>query len=185
VLRNRNIWLLAVAFGCFNLMFGALATYLPTFLNIVRGLTLARAALLAGITTFVTIFSCPAGGLVSDRLGSRRRLIALGLILAGVLLALCGAAKGAWYILVALLAGLFMGLVPTNIFASAVEAAGDGRRSGLAMAMIAAGQNAGLLLGPVVFGSLIESTGGWPAAFVSLAIVAMLGAAAGWLARTR
>jgi cyanate permease len=53
------------------------------------------------------------------------------------------------------------------------------------MAMIAAGQNAGLLLGPVVFGSLIESTGGWPAAFVSLAIVAMLGAAAGWLARTR
>ena len=37
VLRNRNIWMLAAAFGCFNFVFGAMNTYLPTFLVTVQG----------------------------------------------------------------------------------------------------------------------------------------------------
>ena len=75
-------------------------------------------------------------------------------------------------------------MVPTNIFAAAVEAAGDERQGGLAMAVIMVGQNAGMLLGPVVFGALADGPG-WPAAFASLAVMSALGLLAGWLAKVR
>ena len=87
--------------------------------------------------------------------------------------------------MIVVLLGIFTGLVPTNIFSSAVESVGDERQGGLAMAIIMVGQNAGALLGPAIFGALIESAGGWPLAFASLAVMSLLGLLAGWLARVR
>jgi MFS family permease len=184
VLRNRNIWLLAAAFGFFNLGVGAFATFLPTYLSTVRGLPLTQAALLAAISTIITIFSCPAGGLLSDRIGSRRRPFVVGLVLTGLLMPLAGSVALGPLIVVLVLLGLVTGLVPTNIFSAAVEATGDVRKGGLAMAMIMLGQNAGMLLGPVIFGGLVE-TAGWSLAFASLALISLLGALAGWLAHVR
>ena len=68
--------------------------------------------------------------------------------------------------------------------AAAVEATGDERQGGMAMAVIMVGQNAGLLLGPIVFGTLAQSAG-WTAAFASIAVLAVLGLVAGWLAKVR
>src|SRR5450759_3480294 len=147
VLRNRNIWLLSAAFGCFSLAVGAFGTFFPTFLSTVRGLPLGRAALLASISTLITIFSCPAGGLVSDRIGSRRWPFVVGLAVSGVLLPLTGSLAIAPLIVLLAVIGLVMGLIPTNIFSAAVEAAGDERQSGLAMAIMMIGQNGGMLLG--------------------------------------
>jgi MFS family permease len=53
------------------------------------------------------------------------------------------------------------------------------------MAVIQIGQNAGMLLGPLVIGWLIESEGGWRTAFWVMAPVSVLGAVAGWMARIR
>ena len=55
----------------------------------------------------------------------------------------------------------------------------------LAMGVIMVGQNAGMLVGPLVFGAFIGSAGGWSLAFGSLAVMCFLGALAGWLARAR
>lgn len=81
--------------------------------------------------------------------------------------------------------GLAFGLVPTNIFSAGVEVVGDERLGGLAMAVIMVGQNAGFFLGPVIFGALVESAGGWPLAFGSQAVMSLVGAAAGWLTRVK
>jgi len=81
--------------------------------------------------------------------------------------------------------GLVGGLVPTNIFSAGVEVVEDERLGGLAMGVIMVGQNAGMLVGPVIFGALAESAGGWLLAFGSLAVMCLLGAVAGWLAKTR
>jgi hypothetical protein len=40
------------------------------------------------------------------------------------------------------------------------------------------------LLGPVIYGTLVESAG-WPAAFASLAVMCALCLLAGWLANVR
>jgi MFS family permease len=53
------------------------------------------------------------------------------------------------------------------------------------MGVIQLGQNAGMLVGPLVFGALAESTGGWPVPFASLAVMCALGGFAGWLAREK
>jgi len=184
VLRSRTIWLLAGAFAALNAATIGLNTYLPTFLASQRGLPLAQAALIASIATLITIFSAPAGGVLSDRIGSRKKPYLVGFAAAIVLLPLIGVLSVAGVILLVIAQGALVGLIPTNIFAAAVEAAGDERQGGAAMAVIMVGQNAGMLLGPVVFGTLAE-TAGWPAAFASLAVISALGLLSGWLARVR
>ena len=185
VLRNRNIWLLAVAFGAFNAAAIAMGTFMPTFLNAQRGTSLAQAALLAGIPTLITIFSAPGGGIVSDRIGSRKKPYLAAILFSIVLLPLAGVVSSVVLIPLLVMAGLTLGLIPTNIFSAAVEAAGDERLGGLAMAVIMVGQNAGMLLGPAIFGALVESAGGWGLAFASLAVMSLVGLIAGWLARVR
>lgn len=184
VLRNRNIWLLAAAFAAMNAAIIGLSTYLPTFLTSQRGLSLAQASQLASITTILSLFSAPAGGILSDRIGSRKKPYLVGFGAMIVLLPLMGALNVAWLIVLVVVNGLVLGMIPTNIFAGAVEAAGDERLGGTAMSMIMVGQNAGMLLGPIVFGALAEGPG-WPAAFISLAVTSALGLLAGWLARIR
>jgi len=184
VLHNRTIWLLAAAFGAFCMAAVGLGTYMPTFLNAERGLPLGQAALISSIPTIVTIFSAPAGGALSDRIGSRKKPYLVGMAAAILLLPLTGALSGAWLIILVVVSGIVLGIVPTNIFAAAVEATGDERQGGMAMAVIMVGQNAGMLLGPIVFGALAERSG-WPAAFASLAVMSALGLLAGWLARVR
>jgi len=158
---------------------------MPTFLTTQRGLSLAQAALLASIPTLITIFSAPGGGILSDKIGSRKKPYLAGLALAAALLPLSGALSVDALILLVIVSGLALGLVPTNIFAAAVEATSDERQSGMAMAVIMVGQNAGMLIGPIIFGALVESEAGWPAAFASLAVMSVLGLLAGWLAKVR
>jgi len=184
VLRNRTIWLLAAAFGAFCMAAVGLGTYMPTFLNAERGLPLGQAALISSIPTIITIFSAPAGGALSDRIGSRKKPYLAGMAAAILLLPLTGALSGSWLIVLVVVSGVTLGIVPTTIFAAAVEAAGDERQGGMAMAVIMVGQNAGMLLGPIVFGTLAERSG-WPAAFASLAVMSALALLAGWLAKVR
>ena len=184
VLRNRNIWLLAAAFAGFIAVVIGSSTYLPTFLATQRGIPLSQAALLAAIPTLVTIFSAPGGGILSDRIGSRKKPYLVGIASAIVLAPLAWVAMGPALVVVLVVTGLASGLVPMAIFSAAVEASGHERQGGMAMAIIMVGQNAGLLLGPIVFGTLAQSVG-WTAAFASVAVLAVLGLVAGWLAKVR
>jgi len=184
VLLNGDIWLLAAAFGAFNAAAIGVGTYLPTFLTAHRGLSLSQASLLASVPTLITIFSAPGGGLVSDAVGSRKRPYLVGFALAMILLPLYGALQVTGLIVLVIIQGLVLGLIPTNVFAAAVEAAEHDEHGGMAMAMIMVGQNGGTLLGPAVFGALAEGAG-WSAAFASLGVLAALGFLAGWRARVR
>jgi hypothetical protein len=65
-----------------------------------------------------------------------------------------------------------------------VASTGDERLSGMAMAVIMIGQNAGMLLRPRHFWFLAEASG-WPAAFTSLGVMSALGLLAGWPAKVR
>jgi MFS family permease len=55
----------------------------------------------------------------------------------------------------------------------------------MAMAVIQVGQNSGMLLGPLVFGWMVESMGGWQIAFWSLTPVSAIGAIASWMAKMK
>jgi MFS family permease len=185
VLSNRDLWLTSLLFGCFNFVFIAFVTWAPTFLQQVRGITLARAAFSVSLTTILTIIACPTSGWISDRIGTRKWVAVIPMALIAPLFPLCFSAGETGFLVLAILVGFIGGFVPTGVFSGAVETVGDERLSGMAMAVILIGQNAGMLLGPLVMGWVIEFGGGWQTAFWVLAPVSILGAAAGWLSRIR
>jgi MFS family permease len=185
VLSHRDLWLASLLFGCFNFVFIAFITWAPTFLQQVRGISMARAAFLVSLASILTILACPTSGWISDRTGTRKWVAVIPMALMAPLFPLFFSAGETGFLFLVVLVGFIGGFVPTGVFSGAVETVGDERLSGMAMAVIQIGQNAGMLLGPLVLGWIIESGGGWQTAFWVLAPVSILGAVAGWMSRIR
>ncbi len=185
VLGNRNLWLLSVTFGCFNFTIIAFVTWAPTFLNTVRQVPLAGASFLVSLVLLVSIFACPVAGWLSDRLRTRRKFFAAGMALFGLPLLLIAPLGQGVFAAIAVAMGVMTGPIAGTIFASSVEAVRDERLGGMAMGVMQVGQNAGMLLGPMVFGGIVQATGSWALAFAISGGVSIIGAAIGWMARVR
>jgi MFS family permease len=183
-LANRNIWLLGLEFACFNLVFIALATFYPTFLTEVHGYPLAQAALITSLPTFLVLLSAPLAGWLSDRIGSRRRVFSFPFLAIAVLMLLPFRVSG-WqiYAFMALL-GLVAGANPTATFAAAPEVMRKPQWAGLGLGVIMLGQNLGILIGPVLFGSLVRSLS-WVVAGYALIPVCLLGFVCAWMVKVR
>jgi MFS family permease len=183
-LAKRDIWLLALEFGCFNLVFNAIATFFPTFLAEEHSYTLSDAAFTASVSTFVVLLSAPLAGWVSDRIGSRRLVIAVPMLLTAGLILLPFRVTGAPLILTMIVLGLLMGGIPTATFAAAPEIMGSPQLAGMGLAVVAVGQNLGMVVGPALFGALV-GLAGWLTASLWLIPFCVLGFAAAWLIRIR
>src|SRR4030043_366273 len=183
VLRNRDLWMISTLFGCFNYVFMAFITWAPTFLHEVRQASLTHASLMVSLMAVLPLVSCPMAGGVSDLIPSPQPIRLLPMILMTLLFPLIFHVPAEILIPLVVVLGFIGGFVPTGIFAAGVEAVGDERLGGMAMAVIQIGQNSGMLLGPLVFGWMVESGGGWPIAFWTLAPVGAIGALVGWVAK--
>ena len=183
-LANRNIWLLAVLFCCFNLAFLAFATFYPTFLATEQGFSLAQAAFVASLPTLVTLASAPLAGWVSDRIGSRKLVYTIPFLLVGVMFLFPFHVSG-WQIpLYLIIIGILTGAIPTATFAAVPEVISKPQLAGIGMAVIMVGQNLGMFIGPAVFGGLVEATN-WAVAGYMLIPVCIVGVIAGWFVRVR
>jgi len=183
-LANRNIWLLALEFGCFALVFTAFGTFFPTFLSAERGYSLAQAAFISSIATMVILGSAPLAGWVSDRIGSRKLVYTIPFAIITVMLLFPFRLTG-WQLLVFMvLLGSLTGAVPTATFAAVPEVMSKPQLAGIGMAVLMVGQNLGMFVGPAAFGNLVEAMG-WVTAGYLLIPVAMVGVIAGWLVRVR
>lgn len=167
-----------------NFAMVALGTYYPTFLSEVRGYPLGQAAFLSSLGTFVVLFSAPAAGWLSDRVGSRRLFFSLPFLPVAVLLVLPFHVTG-WQIpVVMVLQGLFLGAVPTATFAAAPEIMQKPELAGLGLAVLLIGQNLGQLLGPIFFSKMIGSLG-WVTAGYLLIPFCLIGFVSGWMVKIR
>jgi len=183
-IANRHIWLLSFEFLCFNLVVLALNTFYPTYLTSVRHYTLAGASFTASLLMVGTIFSSIIGGWLSDRIGSRKLVIVLPFMALAVMF-LFPFNVGGWLILLLVIAmGLTAGAIPTANFAAVPEVMGVPQLAGMGMAVLAVGQNLGMVLGPLIFGKMLE-TMGWAAAGYLLIPVCLLGIGAAWLVKVR
>lgn len=182
VLANRNVWLIAVLFGCFNFVFLAFVTWAPTFLNEIRHKSLANASFLISLITILAIILSPIAGWISDRIGSRKLICVVPMFLLMLLFPLMPRVSDALLYPFFIAVGVMTGFIPTGVFSAGAEVLEDKRLSGMVMAVILTGQYAGMLLGPFVFGSVMGSSAGWSAAFWTLAPLSAVGAIAGWMA---
>ena len=183
-MANRHIWLLSLEFLCFNLVALAWGTFYPTYLNTVRGYTLASASSTTSLIMIATLLAAPLGGLLSDRIGSRKRMLVIPFIAMTVTLLFLFTASG-WQIpALMILIGLVSGAIPTASFAAVPEVMAGPQLAGIGMAVLALGQNSGMFIGPVMFGKLLE-TMSWTAAGYWLIPVCVVGICAAWLVKVR
>lgn len=183
-LANRNILLLAFGFACMNFAMVSIGTYYPTFLSEVHGYPLGQAAFVSSLSTFVVLFSAPAAGWLSDRVGSRRLFFSLPFLALAVLFIFPFHVTGWQIIFIMVLQGLFLGAVPTATFAAAPEIMRRPEWAGLGLAVVLVGQNLGQLLGPIFFGEMIGFVG-WATTGYLLIPFCLLGFISGWMVKVR
>jgi MFS family permease len=183
-LANRDIWLLALEFACFNVVLIGFATFFPTFLAAERDYSLAQAGLIASLSTIAALGSAPLAGWLSDRIGSRRLFVAIPFVVVAGMMALPFHLTG-WslYALMVLL-GLISAAIPIATFAAAPEVMGNPRLAGIGLAVVALGMNLGIVIGPILFGMLVEMMG-WAMAGYWLIPFCILGFVAAWMVNVR
>jgi MFS family permease len=184
VMANSSLWLISLSFLCFNILVLAITTFYPTFLMSVRHIELARAAFIASLFGLTSVFTSPLSGVISDRIGSRKKVVAIPLALMGALCLFPFHASGWTIPAVMILMGVFLGPIPTATFAAVPEVVSSPRLIGLGMGVVALGQNVGMVIGPAMFGKLADSMG-WAVAGYTMIPVCAIGVTAILLARVR
>jgi predicted MFS family arabinose efflux permease len=77
--------------------------------------------------------------------------------------------------------GVIASFIPAAIVTIVAQLMHEGRVSALALSMVTIGQNTGILLGPTLFGLVMESVGGWTLAYTMFVPVGLLGIGAAML----
>jgi MFS family permease len=183
-LAGRDVWLLAATFALFGTMAGSINTFLPTFLAGERGMDLAAAATMSALVLVGAGIGSVLAGIVSDRIGSRRRVYTAACLAAAVLIMLPYNVAGPALAVLLLLLGITNGSIPSALFASAPEVMPEPRLAGAGMAALMLGQNAGFVLGPALFAALLPVMG-WGSIGVAFALIGLAAAGVGWMVRVR
>ncbi len=183
-LNNRNIWFLGLIFACFTITFMGFGTYFPTFLSEVRGYPLSQASYIASISTVMILVSAPLTGWISDRIGSRRKILSVPFLVIAVMMLFPFKIVGWQIYLFLILQGFITGAIPTATFAAAPEIMGKLELAGLGMAVVMFGRNLGVFIGPILFGMLVENLS-WVIAGYCLIPFCILGFLIGWRLKVR
>ncbi len=185
ILANRDVWLLSISLFCFNIMVLAMNTFSPTYLAKIHGLPINTADFYSSIANMVMLVSCPLGGWVADRTGSRKRIFAFCLALIAVWwMVVFRAPVGAMPWLMAAF-GLLGGPIITTIITALSEAVKRPALLGFGMSLLMFWHHLGEFVGPVVFGGILDMTSSWTMAAAGMVPVCLVGGVAGWLMRIK
>ena len=183
-MANRNLWLLTVEFMCFNLVIMALNSFYPKFLETELQYSKSRAAFLTSLMMLIAIFSGPAGSYLSDRLRSRKALIVAPFIITTVCYLFPFSITGWMIPAYMILVGIVMGPIAPVTLAAVPEIMPSPAVIGIGLGVAALGQNLGMYIGPVLFGSLLETTT-WSVAGYAMIPICVIAVIAGWLTKIR
>ena len=180
VLTSRDLWLLSIATGVFAAMQTVWMSYLVLYLQGAIGLTLIAASRLLALAQFGGMTGRVLFGMLSDRLfgGSRR----LPLVLAGAGSTACSLAI-AWTGAGVSTAGLsalafifgIVGIGWNGVQHTWMAELAGPRAAGTAVGLGLAVSSAGVTIGPLVFGYVVQTAGGYRGPWITLALT-MVGA---------
>jgi ACS family D-galactonate transporter-like MFS transporter len=176
ILGNKDIWLAGITIGLFVFVLFSIMTYYPTYLSTERDITAERAGFIMGLSGLAPIAGAPFAGWISDRIGSRKKVIITGFLILIPLYILVFHVPGNLVILTLLLWSFFASSIPVCLFAISSELIDGPSGVVFGPVVLVLGQNLGVIAGPPLFGKLVESVG-WSGAaysFAPLYIVAIV-----------
>lgn len=184
-MANRNIWLVGFMLLCFNIMILAENSFMPTFLVKVRGFTMQQAGFVTSLVNIVMLASCPLGGWLSDRIGSRKFVYTICFVVLGFMWALPFTLPRSLIPMFMIAFGIFAGPLPATIVASVPEVVKRPELIGFGMAINMLCHHFGEFVGPIMFGRVVDATNSWATAGYVLIPICWIGALSGWLAKVR
>jgi MFS family permease len=165
-MANKDFWMISISFGCYNLVVMALVSFFPVFLEIVRGFSLTydkgilmNASFVTALVMAASIFSAPAGGSVSDRIGKRKIMILIPYILMTLTLLVPFTVTGSMIPVFMIVFGIVGGPIAPVLLAAVPEVARKPQFIGIGMGVAAVGQNIGMYIGPSLFPRIQEAYG--------------------------
>lgn len=172
--QNKRIWIVALTFATFTFSLFAFNTWISTYLVESSSMSLAHAAIIPAIISFFMIGSNLCGGWLLKRFENNFYVFAIPpLVMALVWPTFLIDSQLIFYVSAAIL-GMIGGVTPTILFASAPKLAKRKETIGIAMSIIIIGENAGILIGPELFGILRDLTGDFQASFWIIMFVGLL-----------
>lgn len=187
VLKAAPLWLVFIAFNCFDIGFYGLTTYMPTLMVDTLGAPLATANGVVSLLMVVMIPSSILCGYLLGKVKNRRFLPAFGL--AGLTVVLYGSFNSTslpMAIAFMLAGGFFTAFIPSSLFTIGAETIANPAYIGICVAITSFGQNMGVAVGPLYVGTIVESSGNvWTSAAIPSAIVTLIGAVCCLLIKTK
>ncbi|ADD68418.1 major facilitator superfamily MFS_1 [Denitrovibrio acetiphilus DSM 12809] len=172
VFKVREAWSLAAIFLLFNVITISIKSYLPVFLESVRGFSTVKASGILTIMMLCSMATAPVAGIISDKIHSRKIPVIAGCVLAIVSVLIMFNAPPVWTAVSLVLIGVAGGAMPVGIFTAATELFSKPEKAGACMAVVVFGQYIGMFIGPVLFSFTAEHTG-WSTASYMLAAIAL------------
>ena len=174
VFLNPGVWLVGITLMVYLIAEQGVISCLPTYLAEVRGMDAAAASSIVSIAPLVGIPVGIVAGMVSDKMGSRKKPIGVLMLASAVTYALMPTwPTGVFIVLVVLFGIAVMGIVGL-CFSSVAElvppAQGD-----MAVALLNTFQWVGIFLSSSLVGLLIEAVG-WDMAFYLMVPLTVVGA---------
>jgi MFS family permease len=186
LLRCRSMWGIALTQGCYVYSQYFFLTWLPTYLQTAKHLTLLGSGLFTALPYAISVVFVIAIGHLSDRLlsasavrsGRRRIFVAGSLAISSVVIVL--PFVGSLWLVVALIAVTltFISTASAMNFALTNDLLQTPRSAGRAIAIQTVGGNLFGLAAPIVTGYVVAGTGSFVAAFAIAGILLLIGAGA-------
>jgi nitrate/nitrite transporter NarK len=169
--RSPEVWKIGLAWLFFTGSMMSFTTWAPTLLTTYKGFTPVEASFYASLLSWISLFAVPVFGVLSDRMGKRKMFIVGGTLL--LCLVDVTIAYSAGFILVALIValGLVSAMVPGNMQTLPSEVLGPAKAS-VGFAVLGICSNIGVAATQPLAGMIIDSTGSYSLAILSMAAFA-------------
>jgi len=178
IYRNRHVITVGLLYGVVGLTYISQAIFMVSF-ALASGVPAATAGRLAAMMGILSIFSGPCWGWVSDRFGrASSLLVAVSLTLAGTLIPVFWQSTPG-FALHYLIVGCTVSGMFTSVLAASSEAVHP-RQAPLAVSFVTLFYATGQFIGPAISGLIIESAGGFRAAFAASCAILTLGIYLSW-----
>ena len=176
------IWWVGTVWALFGAAMISYFTYAPDYF-VSQGEDIAKAGLLASFPMWGSIILAPIVGILIDRIGRKWLFISVGCAGITILLYLMPSFTSHAAVL-AIIFGIFVAIPPAAVFSLAGELLPE-RVAGLGFGIMSACHHCGILLGPLITGSLRDATGNYLWSFMAMATFSALGVVVMLLLKSR
>ncbi len=171
VLYDKKIWLVALAWFCFNFTTVSLVTYGPTFLTSEKGFSLALAGVIMSLYMAGALPMAPTVGWLIQKYG-RKVFIIVGNIFFAFFLLIFPIVDILYIPLILVILGCFAAMTPTPIYAYPKELTEE-KSVSFAFGIISTCTAISVLVVPIV-GYLKDVTGAYYASFLAMSLSAFI-----------